>query len=57
MEPAEVKELVDQAYNEVLHRLRRQPFPKPQFTRGVESGLRWFMEALDARLESIDPKP
>lgn len=48
-----LKALILEAENEVRHRLRRQPFPKPQFVRGVQTGLRWFIEAVEARLASI----
>jgi hypothetical protein len=45
--------LLSEAEAEVGHRLRRQPFPKPQFVRGVQSGVRWYIEAIQARLERI----
>ena len=43
-------ELYAEADLEVRRRLRRQPDLKPQFARGVQSGLRWLREALAARL-------
>jgi hypothetical protein len=45
-----LRALIAEAENEVRHRLRRQPFPKPQFVRGVQSGVRWLLQAIEARL-------
>ena len=53
IDQATLLSLLSEAEAEVGHRLRRQPFPKPQFVRGVQSGVRWYVEALQSRLEKI----
>ncbi|MBW3589934.1 MAG: hypothetical protein KY429_10995 [Actinobacteria bacterium] len=45
--------MISQAEAEVSHRLRRQPDPKPQFVNGVRAGVRWYLEALRARLKAM----
>lgn len=49
----DLRALVSQAEAEVSHRLRRQPDPKPQFVNGVRAGVRWYLEALRARLNAM----
>lgn len=46
------RNLVAEAEAEARHRRRRQPFPKPQFIRGVQAGIRWFVEALESRIDA-----
>lgn len=49
----DLRALISQAEAEVSHRLRRQPDPKPQFVNGVRAGVRWYLEALRARLKAM----
>ncbi|MCA1841469.1 MAG: hypothetical protein ABR507_04295 [Actinomycetota bacterium] len=53
IDEATLASLLSEAEAEVGHRLRRQPYPKPQFVRGVQSGVRWYMEAVQARIERL----